>query len=476
MIRAIARKEFIETLRDGRFRWTAGVLVVLLLTALLAGLANVRDTRRQVESAKTAEGQTWVEQGERNPHSAAHFGRFAFKPTPMLAYVDRGLDPYLGATVWLEAHWQNPFGLRPAEDRTALQRFGDLTAAFVLQLLVPLFVILLCFGAFASERENGTLRQLLAAGVRPFHLMLGKSVGLTAALSLVLVPAAVCAAVLLTTGFPQAGIGDQLVRGLLLAAVYLVYTLAFVALSFAVSARARSARSAITVLLCLWVATTLVVPRLAADVAERLHPTPSPADFYARIAEATANGLGTDGTSQERRDRLREKVLAQYDVESVEELPVDFAGISLQASEEYAAKVFDYFFGELWTTYRSQDRVHRLTSWASPLMAARTVSMELAGTGLESHRRFAAAAEEHRREFVKYLNDDMTNNAAGQSFSYAADRAVWAGAPPFEYEPPTVGAVLEHTSFALLVLVLWLSAGSLVSWTSCRRLEREVPA
>lgn len=476
MIRTIARKELVETLRDGRFRWTAGVLVILLVTALLAGLVNVRETRHAIQSARTAEDRTWLEQGERNPHSAAHFGRFAFKPTPMLAYVDRGLDPYLGAAVWLEAHWQNPSDLRPAEDRTALQRFGDLSAAFVLQLLVPLFVILLCFGAFAGERENGTLRQLLAAGARPFDLALGKSLGLTAALSLVLVPAAVCAAVLLMAGFPQAGIGDQIVRGLLLGGVYLAYTLAFVALSFAVSAWARSARSAITILLCLWVTTTLVVPRLAADLAERLHPTPSPADFYARITEATTNGLGADGTAQERRDRLRQEVLARYGVESIEEMPVDFAGLSLQASEEYSNKIFDHFFGELWAIYRSQDRVHRIASWASPLLAVRTVSMELAGTGLESHRRFATAAEGHRREFVKYLNDDMTHNAAGQSFSYAADEAVWAGAPPFEYEPPTVRAVLEHTSFALLVLLLWLAAGSLVSWTSCRRLGREVPS
>lgn len=474
MIRVIARKELVETLRDGRFRWMAGVLLALLLVALITGLAAVRDTRRAIESARTAEARTWLGQGERNPHSAAHFGRFAFKPTPMLAYVDRGLDSYLGITVWLEAHRQNPFGLRPAEDRTALQRFGDLTAAFVLQLLVPLFVILLCFGAFASERDSGTLRQLLAAGAKPLSLALGKSLGLTAALSFVLLPAAICAGVLSTIGFPQNGAGDQAARGLLLAGVYLAYALTFVAASLAVSAWARSARTAITVLLCLWVTTTLIVPRLAADVAERSHPTPTPAEFHSRIAEAEANGLGEDGTAGERRDGLRREVLDRYGVETVEELPVDFAGISLQASEEYSNKVFDHFFGELWSTYRAQESVLRFASLASPLLAVRALSMELAGTGLESHRHFADAAEEHRRVFVKYLNDDMTHNAVGQSFSYVADQDVWAGAPPFEYEPPSVAALVEENSVALLVLLSWLAAAALVSWSSCRRLGTEV--
>ena len=37
MIRIIARKEFSEIVRDGRFMWTAALMVLLLLTAMLAG-------------------------------------------------------------------------------------------------------------------------------------------------------------------------------------------------------------------------------------------------------------------------------------------------------------------------------------------------------------------------------------------------------------------------------------------------------
>ena len=84
-----------------------------------------------------------------------------------------------------------------------------MSAGFVLQLLIPLFVILLAFGAFAGERENGTLRQLLAAGARPSGLAAGKALGLTAALSLVLVPAAICAAVLYMVGFFIAELTDS---------------------------------------------------------------------------------------------------------------------------------------------------------------------------------------------------------------------------------------------------------------------------
>ena len=60
---------------------------------------------------------------------------YAFKPKSPLAMVDTGVDPYIGVAVWLEAHKQNEFKFRPAQDRTAVQRFGEMTGAEVLQLL-----------------------------------------------------------------------------------------------------------------------------------------------------------------------------------------------------------------------------------------------------------------------------------------------------------------------------------------------------
>ena len=95
----------------------------------------------------------------------------------------------MGVAVWLEAHKQNDFRYRPAQDATAVARFGELSAAAVLQLLVPLLIILLGFSAFAGERDLGTLRQLLSLGVRPRDLAAGKALGVASALGLLLVPA-----------------------------------------------------------------------------------------------------------------------------------------------------------------------------------------------------------------------------------------------------------------------------------------------
>ena len=242
MIKHIVRKEFTDVVRDGRFRWCAALVGALLLVSLGHGWVQSRQAQQELAAAQATAREHWESQGEKNPHSAAHYGIYAFKPRLALSFVDEGVDPYTGTSVWLEAHRQNDFLMRPAQDATAAQRIGALTAAQVLQLLVPLLIILLTFGALAGEREQGTLRQLLATGVGRSSLALGKALGVAGALALLLVPAAIVGAAALVVGSPGPA-ASALARGTVLAGVYLAYFAAFVGLSLAVSARAPARRA-----------------------------------------------------------------------------------------------------------------------------------------------------------------------------------------------------------------------------------------
>jgi ABC-2 type transport system permease protein len=74
MIRTIARKEFVEMLRDGRFRWAASIVLALLALALLASAYYQRELVAQQRAAQAAEQARWYAQEPKNPHSAAHYG------------------------------------------------------------------------------------------------------------------------------------------------------------------------------------------------------------------------------------------------------------------------------------------------------------------------------------------------------------------------------------------------------------------
>ena len=456
-------------LRDGRFRWSAVIVLGLLAVALASGWSHYRSVSAQHEAAQAATREQWLAQGEKNPHSAAHYGVYAFKPKMPLSLVDQGVDSYVGVATWLEAHRQNDFLYRPAQDGTVAQRLGELTAAGVLQLLIPLLVILLAFGTFAGEREQGTLRQLLSLGVSRRDLAAGKALGIAGGMALLLVPAAIIGVLALTLATSSGTMATTTPRMLLLAGAYLLYFGIFVAISLAVSARAPSSRLALVGLLGFWIVNSLVAPRAVTDVAKRFYPAPSAFAFQQQVDRDVREGIDGRTPQAQRNEELRRQVLAQYGVGSIEELPVNFSGISLQAGEEYANLVYDKNWGEVWTTYERQNRVHQAGSLLAPLLAIRSFSMGMAGTDFEQHRDFAAAAEEYRRMLNLAMNEHIAENIPpGQP--PVADEDLWEQVPPFEYQAPSLASVLGGQGWSLAFLLGWLLVGTAVAARSARRL------
>lgn len=458
MIVTIARKEMTEMMRDGRFRWTAGLVFALLAGAVALGWQHYRDVSSQHETARRLTREQWLRQGAKNPHGAAHYGVYAFKPKLPLSLVDRGVDPMMGVTAWLEAHKQNEFKYRPAQDATAVQRLGELTGAAVLQLLLPLVIVLLTFSAFAGEREQGTLRQLLSLGVKRRDLALGKALGIAGALGAVLLPAAILGAAALTLAADNGALAASLPRAAGMTLSYLLYFAAFLAGSLAVSAWAKSARLALVALLAFWTFNGLIAPRAVADLAKRAHPTPSAFEFTRQIDLAMKSGFDGHDTADRRMERLRAELLTRHKVDRLDQLPVNFSGIALQAGEEHGNEVFDRYYRELWDTFRKQERIHQAASVLAPVLAVRSLSMAFAGTDFSQHAHFARAAEDYRRLIQRVMNEDIARGAVGTKGPYLAGDGLWAKVPDFEYTAPDVSWVLGNQSLSLMLLAAWSAA------------------
>lgn len=471
MIARIARKEFLEMTRDGRFRAAFGVVMVLLLASLALGWKHHRDVETQRREGQQAMRRQWLEQGEKNPHGAAHYGIYAFKPKSPLSMVDPGVDAYTGVSVTIEAHKRNDLKHRPARDATALARFGELSAAAVLQLLVPLLIIVLAFSAFAGERDRGTLRQLLSLGVPPRDLAIGKALGVAWALAVLLVPAAILGAAALGLASGFGGMADQAPGAAMMGAGYLLYFGAFVGISLAVSAVSGTSRTALLALLGFWIVGCLIVPRASADLASRLQPTPSALAFYRDVEEETRRGFNTDDPNSPALRELRETVLLRYGVDREEDLPISFAGIVLQESEEFGYGVYDKHFQKLRDVFNRQDRAQRVAAALSPYLAIRSLSMGAAGTNLARDRDFSDAVERYRRDLIKIMNDDITENAKGQDFGYIAGAELWEKVPEFRYEPPDSRASLAENRPDLIILAAWFLAASLAAALATARVR-----
>ena len=121
MIAVIARKELLTFLRSGVFLAIAVSMFVLFSAAAIHSAERASTFERERIAAESVDREVWDSQGERNPHSAAHFARYAFKPIPGFAAFDPGVTDYAG----MAYGWRRTFRTRPCLDELKIWGMQD---------------------------------------------------------------------------------------------------------------------------------------------------------------------------------------------------------------------------------------------------------------------------------------------------------------------------------------------------------------
>jgi ABC-2 type transport system permease protein len=475
MIFKIARKEFVEMRRDGRFALATTTVLILLVASLAVGWRNYQETRRQQQAAAENERFRWLNIGNYNPHSAAHYGTYVFKPQLPLSVVDNGVDPYAGVASHLEAHTRNIFQFKPAEDSTAVRRFGEMTASVTLQILIPLLLVMLLYNSFVGEREAGTLRQLASLGVSNRDLAIGKLLGIALPLILLLVPVTLLGAIALWLNSGNDVFAMTAPRIALMTLAYLLYFAVFICFTLAVSARAKSSRQTVVVLLAFWFFNCLAAPQIVSGIARSIFPAPSALSFFAAIrvdatheAEALKLKEKESPTSDaERIARLNQK-LGQYGILSGNELPADTKAMGSAEGEQRSIETQDRHFRNLFDAYEKQNKIYQAGGIIAPMLGVQTFSQGLAGTDFAQHRHFSDAAENYRRYLVQSLNWDLAVNDTEENrrphplspslMWYQPGEELWSRIAPFEYRAPDTSWVIKNNGLSIAVLLLWFGA------------------
>lgn len=454
MLYVMIKKELRELVREGRFRWAIAVLVVLLMVSLFVSRRYYEFVNTQHTEARQNARQEWVSQEKKNPHSAAHYGTYAFKPKYPLSLLDQGVDKYSGVSIFLEAHRRNEAQYMAAQDQTALARFGDLTPDFILIFIIPLFIIFIGFNAFSRERESGTLRLLLSQGAGAWKVLLAKWVAL-------FIPVvSFLALVLLLSGWLLGSAIDfgEFQWGALagLIGIYLVYYLVFINITLFVSAFTKRGNTSLVALLAVWMVACLAMPKVASSLADKWYPYPTQLEFEEQIARDKKAGLNGHDPWGEASKKLEQETLAQYNVSRVEDLPFNWNGFLMQKGEEHEAEIYFTHYQMLKETFEKQSRVYRATAALSPYLPTRFLSMGVCRTDYHAHWDFANAAERYRLELVGKLNGDLMNNSKTGDWAYEADAKLWQAIPEFQYQPLSYSAIINIQKSNLLTLAVWV--------------------
>jgi ABC-2 type transport system permease protein len=454
MLSRPVRLEIQRLLRSRSLIAVTGIFCGVLLLTGLASWLDVRDHAKTSDRVGAEERRRWLDQGTKDPHSAAHYSIYAFKPARPLAVIDPGVMPFVGETVWLEAHMQNDLADRPQQTTPLFERMGLADPAGILQRYGPVAVFLLAFFVAGRERETGVLGLALGAAARPAIAVHAKAAAVTIVSSAALVaPVAAAGALSLATA------NDATIDDALRLSVWTLSAVAYVgilsAAAVAIAIAAPSSNRSLTGLLFIWTAWILSATPAASALSERLRPTPSFQDLKITLAREAPPYWSAE-TGEEQVATLLERYGAASPQELVEK-GINLRGAQLDLAERHAQAVFDREIGGFYNRVADQDRMYAVLGWLSPAVAFDVVSAAVAGTDFTHHRHFIDAAEQYRRELVNRMNADLIPHVAVNGQEWTSDERLWAEVPAFDYARQRLSDGAAAAAVAAVALGAWLA-------------------
>ncbi|MCX6560287.1 MAG: ABC transporter permease [Candidatus Aminicenantes bacterium] len=471
MFATIVRKEIHNHILSFRFLVTA-LLLLIVIPATVLVLTN--DYVRQLDdySRRQVEIEHYLQR-------YAHFNRLGNiitptqPPVPFMTMV-RGLS----ADVDMSSFRNDPLPI--------VFPFLDLT--FIVAILFSLAALVFSYDSVSGEREDGTLKLMLANGVPRAKILLGKIVGSTATLLIPFLISTIAGLfiVLLNprVGWKGADFGALAV---LLVGV-LLYIGLFVTLGTLISARHRSSAASIMTSLFVWVLMVLVIPNLSPYAASFFRPAPSRLKIEREVFRLTQDErdvLGrqlakakTDVVLKGRPllsgvERMSEKDVA----DAIRKDPEFAAAYSLyrkasqegwdEANARQSAKA-EVLQKELDRREKAQTKLAVELSMASPLADFTYLATDLSNTGMRNQRRFDTLRQGWWRIYGDYqdrrLEELKKANPTADAWNIAADVR---DMPRFRYTEESLAARLKGILAPLAVLMIMtvgLFIGAFVSF------------
>ncbi|SDM53364.1 ABC transporter permease [Pedobacter antarcticus] len=461
IILTIAKQTYKATYSNKAALALTFLLGLSLVLATYVGWQNFKSQNDQRIHYKQMVRDQWLAKPDKHPHRMAHYGYLAFREKHELSFFDFGIESFAGVSVFLEAHKQNTVNFSEAGFSNGMLRFGEISVAMVLQLLVPLLIFFLGYNSISAERESGTLKILLCQNVSWRKLLWGKTLGIIGVCLSIFIP------LILLTIFLWASLSDwnistdSSLRLAILIAGYSVYFFVISAITVLVSAFQLSSKSALTTLLACWIFFMVIMPRITQAIGSRIYPAPSKIEF----ADSIAEDISRQGDSHDPNDAhyaaIKDSLLKVHGVDDVKKLPFNYGGYIMAEGEKITSDIYSKHQKDLNKIFEKQNSITGFMGLLNPYLSLKQLSMALTASDFNTFIDFQNQAEAYRYELAQKMNklqiDNISNISPGENGKpLSISRSNWAEQPDFNYHFHTVGNMTTEQFFPLASLSLWL--------------------
>ncbi|WP_298350649.1 DUF3526 domain-containing protein [uncultured Dokdonia sp.] len=457
VISLIARQLWKDAFRSKVMIITLGLMAILILFSSYTGWHNYEDQNHIRTDVQEEVQESWENNPDKHPHRMSHYGSFALRMKHELSVFDLGMENFVGNAVFLEAHKQNTVNFSEVSMSSGLLRFGEVSLAMLLKVIVPLLLFYLGFASIARERENGTLKLLIGQGITRKEIVFGKWIGLYSLSLLFLVSIFLILFFFIVAASHGMWSPQSFIRYGILFVSYLAFFGILSAITILVSAYSATAKGALVKLLAIWLLFVIVLPKSLQAAGHYLYPTPSKIEME-RAVESDMKLVGdSHDPDDEHFNAIRDSVLRVHNVNDVNDLPFNYGGYIMAQGEELSTKVYLKHQDDLYNVYSKQNNVERYSAFVNPYTAIKNVSMAFSGTDFQSYLNFKSEAEAYRYHLAQEMNQlqmDLIPNK-GKEAPNKISSEYWKNFPPFEYEFLSVNKVIQNELISIIALLLW---------------------
>jgi ABC-type transport system involved in multi-copper enzyme maturation permease subunit len=337
--------------------------------------------------------------------------------------------------------------------------FGEFDLVFLVQILGGLVGILFAYDAISGEKEQGTLKLILANQVPRYKVLVGKMISHYVTLLLALLPA-----IIIGLAVSVVYLDLQLefwLRAATILVILIIYTFVFINLGFCVSSLTHRSNTSFLLGLSLWAVAVLIVPVLSSEIARWLIPVPSVTEMGIRktrifidVAKLTDQKVAEIAGEAMRRTQGGEpsEVATQEAEKKLTELRIT---MNRERDEQIGKLMEDYMRRRV-----QQFRLALLLAKVSPASTMRSAVMELSQTGPSRMDAFISQAKVYRNAFNDYINKKSLESGPWRAFFTIEGKVVkpridLSDMPQFQEASSRFSNSLANALFDLLALILY---------------------
>lgn len=283
MIRQIIHKEILENLLSFRFILSL-VLIILLFT--VSGFVFVGKYRQQSNDywEKTNENLGGLNEQSGRLYRLAFYKQSIWtKPKP-LALCAEGFEKSLPNCFTFDVFGSDLPEVK-GQGNFTLSHFSSIDWIFITSMILSFLALVFTYDSISGEKEDGTLRQILANTIPRYELLLGKYLGVMLTIGIPLFIGLLVNLIIVVVSNVAVISGLDWLKILAIVLLSFLYLSIFILLGMFISSRTAYPANSMVILLLIWVVVVVLIPSFGRIISEVSGKAPNPAELERRLAE-----------------------------------------------------------------------------------------------------------------------------------------------------------------------------------------------